>query len=901
MYKQYSICLFLFISYILNYTNISIAQSNAMQASFQKDTIIVEDFKRIHKNILTITHTKEEKIKIVFSTSDTDRISIMLTKTIDTAIPKNNTSYFTVYYTLFEKTNKEWSNITASIYNANNQLLKQCTFKVHIFQISKWTAWSPTDKPYYILPTTDTQELIIHLYNEGNINEKLKATLGSSANRNWNDSILLPPKKNMVWLLKIPIKYLIKKWAKTATPVIIIGSEAGKVFKIPINIVVPSYTYIEKPQVSNQDVFLQTEVSQTWRNKNPQTNFAVNGKIKLDSSSYLNLQYRKFTLTQFQYTGLPTTFASISFHLKNSFLYVGNILEANDFFIEGFGLKFKQEYESSGFAFTLSKDRTKDAYFTNWQWRRSINKNISLTPQITTYDNVDTRTKSAIPKVELQWKDSNNMEIKLFVGGSHERIQKIKLDTTLLSSMRGYSFTKKWKHLSIQSSIIHYGKDFAGGNQGLNQHMHNITYFQKPFTLTMFYTSNDKNFLYANDSAIYLLQGVVSNEVGASVSWMKKQISWQFQPSVFTQYVRDESGIRSNIYQITYNNRWYRGSKSFVISGNIGVNEITQQYTSYNYVHNIRASLNYNKTQLVLEWNKGPYYYYDTKDYMSSHNRINRLYILLQQNWQLPSTNFFMQSYASLQYNKSTDDKNISLSHYVQYMLPNWNGEIGLLLQWNSAFKTNNTVQLRFRKNWINSIKSLFKGKKIITLYKDKNGNRTLDNNESVLAYKPVWINEQLLLTNAKGQVGIKSYKTANYNINLNDVEASSTEWAPTNGYEQQITNNKNINIAFQSNGKLEGHIEVTKAKFAVKAVKLDEIKIYLTNEANHFTTVVDKNGRFNLSLPYGTYNIVIDEYTLEGNLTVTSMPQSITITSREPANVFIKLKQKERGIKVNK
>ena len=173
-----------------------------------------------------------------------------------------------------------------------------------------------------------------------------------------------------------------------------------------------------------------------------------------------------------------------------------------------------------------------------------------------------------------------------------------------------------------------------------------------------------------------------------------------------------------------------------------------------------------------------------------------------------------------------------------------------------------------------------------------------MDNNENLLANKPIWVNEQLLMTNAKGQIAIKHSDVPTYNISLNDIE-TSTEWAPTNGYEQQVVVDKNVDIAFQANGIIRGRLEVLKAKFTVGSIQLDGIKIYIRNEFNRFTTVTDVNGNFEMPFPKGAYTISVDENTLSDNLVTTIIPQPVNVASQASAYVSITLQQKERAIKI--
>lgn len=879
----------------------SISAQTSIQASFQRDTTIIKDINRIQNNIFSITSNISQHIKIVFSTLDTDKISIISSQQIDTTIQSPHIAYFPIYYKILSSSNKEISSIQAKVYDSKNNILQQYSFTIHLKNISNWGAFISQQK-YFIIPTVGTQEVIINLYNDGNINEKIKTTLlrfGNTKKGVWEDSLVLPAKQNTQWHLRIPVKSIIKKKQKTVDFTIVISNKNGQVFNLPITALIPSNKYVKPNLYNKEGISVQTEVNQIWRDRTKQTTLGINGKIWLDSGAYINLQFKQYSFLPYQRQYYPSTLASIMYENKNTYIYTGNIIEVNDFFIDGWGIRFRKNFDSSSMAFTITKDRKQDAYFTNWQWKKNITHRLSFAQQLSTYNNIDIGNQSIIPQLQLRWADSNKTNIQLFLGGSRERIAKFKIDTTFFSAMQGYSFSKKWKSFTIQSSLLHHGKNYAGTNKGLDQHNHSITFEQKPFTIQTFYNSNTNNILYANDSALYLLQNIASSETGISVAWAHKQVFWQLKPSIFTQSMKDTAGLRSSIYQLNFNNRWYRGSIYFSLSGNIGVNQVTQQYTKYIYTHLLTASIQNSNTGLSISWDKGPYFYYDIKQFADYPTQLNRVYGLLYRDWDFIRKNVTMRSSIALQSDKFLGTTNFRFAHQVQYSIPKLDASIGLLAEWNTYFKYSNSIQINLRKNWnAGNIKSLFNRKRYVTLYKDENGNGNLDDKEMLFAHKPVWVNEQLLITNAKGQIAIKPSDIPSYKINLDEVEKAS-EWTPSNGYEQQIKANQNTNIAFQANGEIEGSVSITKAKFKIGSTQLDAIKIYIQNEFNRFAVTTDINGKFSLSIPNGTYNVIVDKNSLSENLDPIVATQQLIVIPQKTVDINIALREKERAIKI--
>lgn len=900
---KYSLWLFLHIfNFILSH---SIAAQSSIKASFQKDTTVVEEIQNIQKNIYSIATTEQQKINVVFSTVDTDRIVIISSKEIEITLQSNNTLHLPLYYKLLDNPTKEWATIQAYIYNSgSNKLLQKHSFIIHLPKISKWFAG--TNQPeYFVFPGKNTQEIILQLNNQGNVNEKIKATIlrmqhGKEVTTTWSDSIVLSAKKYISWYVHVPLIDIVQKKEKTSTCVIVMSNEKGVVQKLPISLITPSDIYKETSAPYNGNgIFINTEVSQVWRNKTKQNLFGMNGKIRIDSMAHLDINFKQFYFLQKTY--LPTTLASISYKSKKNLIYAGNIIDVTDFFMDGWGARFNHNFSSSTLGLTVAKDRTKDAYLIHGKWKSNLSNNLSLTQQLSSYIDIDNKTQSILPQTQLEWKDSNKTEIKLFIGGSREKVQKIRLDTVMLSSMQGYSFSKRWKHLSIQSSLLHYGKTYAGINGGLDQHEHSITFDQKPFSIRAYYSSNDRNLLYANDSSLYLLQGIATNEIGTSLEWAYYQNICQFVPSIFTQYGNNVTDLRSTIYQIKYNYKWYQNYNSFSISGNIGFNKITQQHTTHAYTHNIMATAQIKGAGLFISWNKGPYFYYEALQFINQSHKLSKFNSTIYKEWNFPKTNFSMRSYIAFISDQLSIKNNFRLSHYMQYSIPNCGVDIKLFAEWNNVFSASNFIQFTINKRWIGKdIKSLFNHTKRITLYKDENGNKMLDNQDPVLKNQPIWIKKQLLITNGKGQVIIRNPNELGYNINLNDIDINDAG-TPVNGYQQKINDERSIAIAFQTTERIQGKIRVIKPQYTNGVVTLSGIKINIRNEKDNFIAVSNDDGVFEISVPLGIYNISIDTNTIPGEIIPNNNVQQIGVTQNKTTGVEFILHQRERTIKIKR
>ncbi len=151
MKPQYYIYTIIILSLLVCF-NTSSAQltSSFIKASFQKDSVVLRDINQIHKNIFCLRSDQSEKIKIVFTTTDTDRIQFSVLTTIDTFVQVGQPLYFPIVYKIIKTSNKNVCSIKAYIYDSNNKLLDQRLFAIQIFTKSSWIAAS-SKKSYFIL------------------------------------------------------------------------------------------------------------------------------------------------------------------------------------------------------------------------------------------------------------------------------------------------------------------------------------------------------------------------------------------------------------------------------------------------------------------------------------------------------------------------------------------------------------------------------------------------------------------------------------------------------------------------------------------------------------------------------------------------------------------------------
>ena len=172
----------------------------------------------------------------------------------------------------------------------------------------------------------------------------------------------------------------------------------------------------------------------------------------------------------------------------------------------------------------------------------------------------------------------------------------------------------------------------------------------------------------------------------------------------------------------------------------------------------------------------------------------------------------------------------------------------------------------------------------------DINGNNIKDKDEVSIQNVVVKLNKHEVITNFDGEASIKNVQQGKYKLEILPLEKLNGWFSNTK--DSIFINEDGINyIPFVRGIKVYGDIIIDRQKIAVtddKKLDLSRIKISAIKGDKIYNTLTNKNGRFEFYLPFGSYNITMDELILNDRFRVTRN------------NLPIKLRNDQDGVYVS-
>lgn len=199
--------------------------------------------------------------------------------------------------------------------------------------------------------------------------------------------------------------------------------------------------------------------------------------------------------------------------------------------------------------------------------------------------------------------------------------------------------------------------------------------------------------------------------------------------------------------------------------------------------------------------------------------------------------------------------------------------------------------------------KQLFVSTKFLA-FLDNNGNHKKDNYESYLENIVINMGEKEVLTNDMGEASINNiYRDSSYNISVFSLE-NLKGFFPYYFKTYLTHKDSTINIPFVKGVKVYGDIYIdrdeTIKKFDTKH-DLSNLRVSAFNGVDVYT-LTDSKGRFSLYVPYGEYEISIDENMLGNKFKCLENNYKLTLDeSTESVFVSFYLVEKRKTVTVKK
>ncbi len=172
----------------------------------------------------------------------------------------------------------------------------------------------------------------------------------------------------------------------------------------------------------------------------------------------------------------------------------------------------------------------------------------------------------------------------------------------------------------------------------------------------------------------------------------------------------------------------------------------------------------------------------------------------------------------------------------------------------------------------------------------DLNGNGIKEKEESTLENVVIKVGKKEILTNLEGEATMRNLLKDQYDFEVFSLE-NLNGWFPNVESTVTIENDETIYVPFVRGVKVYGDVVLDRQKIAVsddKPTDLSRIKISATKGDKIYSSLTNKQGRFEFYLPFGDYIVTMDEAVLNGRLQITRN------------NIPLKLKNTQDGVYIS-
>jgi hypothetical protein len=182
----------------------------------------------------------------------------------------------------------------------------------------------------------------------------------------------------------------------------------------------------------------------------------------------------------------------------------------------------------------------------------------------------------------------------------------------------------------------------------------------------------------------------------------------------------------------------------------------------------------------------------------------------------------------------------------------------------------------------------------------DINGNGIKDQNESTIQNVVIKLNKNEVLTNFNGQAKIKNLSTKKYKLETFSLEKLNG-WFPNVKDSIFINNDAIVHIPFVRGVKVYGDVILDRQKIAVadnQNIDLSRIKVSASKDDKSYSSLTNRDGRFEFYLPYGNYTITMDEQILNERFRITRNNIPLTLkNSQDGVYVSFYIIEKRRKV----
>jgi len=219
--------------------------------------------------------------------------------------------------------------------------------------------------------------------------------------------------------------------------------------------------------------------------------------------------------------------------------------------------------------------------------------------------------------------------------------------------------------------------------------------------------------------------------------------------------------------------------------------------------------------------------------------------------------------------------------------------------------KENPLVNLTIRKRlqlpvYKNETSRSFK----IALYLDKNNNGWPDEGEDWVTQARVLVNNDLLLSNGKGELVFRNTDDKEFIIDFSQVSGLEG-WMPKQGFRQVFRPGKDQKvyfIPFTRSHVINGSLVLLRDEQSTLTMQLDGIRFTaVASDGAVYNTLTNSNGDYSFNLPAGNYIISVNQAVFDDAFRVAEVSKAADLVNNQQLHLQFEIRQKKRVMNVKK
>lgn len=881
-------------------------QSDLLQVKLLKDSMVLEENLFAFNNI-NLLNNSASSLHIQLTLSPPDVIDIVSSSVINIEIKAHESQTVPFRFTPARKSFAiAWYPVLIEMRIAEGGQVINRSFRIKPKENTKWKAL--LRQPTITFVETDKEiSFDIYIENTGNSDDVYTFTINTPLD-------ISIPKKNYTVSLpagghrNVPVKVLLTPkdiWQlkKEDIEIFIRGKDSEQKM-LRQTLVKMGYSY--NGAVSGwYKMPLSVELNLNNLSSNQPFAFVnLRGYMPLKGNAQLNVlfqsdnTYRNFS---------ANTHLATAQYVKGPWRITGgSIVDFNNFLVDGMGARLQHNGPGNSlFELMGVKSRLGNTRQFNMKFARPLGSKLNFFSN--SFSNLDLikKTDSYLTLNRIDWLMGPRTKLSVEGGAGMEKLNRIKLDTTLPGLQAGYHFESTGKHYQLNSQVTLYSKNFPGINKGFNYHLHEARLLMNHFFAGPYLELNKRAYNNTEDSLVNYLFNIDTKEWGMRTGVQGRRFSMVLSPGLLTQIQDSLNSVRADMYKLSVNSNWQiSDSWWFSLFSNVGKVYVPGAGHPAFYSMNNLMNLQSRRYGLTVRYDNGPYYYYEIRQYLSRSAPVKRLQIAPFAEHSLSKWNLFYR--LQLNYLRETTDKTAYLVAYnnLLYSSPRLGLDAGVTAQVNLINQGTPYVNLTLRQRLQMPVIRNKKSKNFrFVLFQDSNNNNVFDKGEEPIRQARTGIGNDLVMSNERGEIDFRNTDKTSFILDFSQI-AGLRGWIPKLGYRQTLTpGNQKINyIPFLPGKVLTGKLFLIRDEKSSLTMQLDGFRITAVSaDGKTYATLTNGDGEFFLNLPAAEYTVTINQDAFDENFRPVEPSKSVDLVNNTRLQIQFDIRQKKRQINIHK